>query len=61
LDNLSEIIVENTEQLMKLLEKGGENRAIGRTDMNEHSSRSHAIFTIYIEKRVKMNSKDKKY
>jgi len=29
--------------------------------MNEYSSRSHAIFIIFIEKRIKLNKEDKKY
>jgi len=29
---------------------GYENRTVGSTNMNEHSSRSHSVFTIQIER-----------
>ena len=31
---------------MKLWEIGSKNRVVGKTNMNEHSSRSHLIYTI---------------
>jgi hypothetical protein len=31
------------------MEKGNQNRSTGETAMNKDSSRSHSIFTIYIE------------
>ena len=34
------------EQVMNI---GNKNRSVGATNMNEHSSRSHAIFIITIE------------
>ncbi|XP_044121742.1 kinesin-like protein KIF27 isoform X4 [Neovison vison] len=40
--------VESAEEVMSLLEMGNAARHTGTTQMNEHSSRSHAIFTISI-------------
>ena len=37
------------EQMFKLLENGGKNRTTASTLMNDASSRSHAIFTIFIK------------
>ncbi|KRW99475.1 WD40-repeat-containing domain [Pseudocohnilembus persalinus] len=41
--------VENQEEMMAVLERGGLNRATSSTLMNQASSRSHAIFTIHLE------------
>ncbi|XP_063493005.1 kinesin-like protein KIF27 isoform X3 [Symphalangus syndactylus] len=40
--------VESADEVMSLLEMGNAARHTGTTQMNEHSSRSHAIFTISI-------------
>lgn len=40
--------VENMAEVMSLLETGNAARHTGTTQMNEHSSRSHAVFTISI-------------
>ncbi|XP_074809288.1 kinesin-like protein KIF27 isoform X2 [Natator depressus] len=40
--------VESVDEVMSLLESGNAARHTGTTQMNEHSSRSHAIFTINI-------------
>ncbi|XP_045154564.1 kinesin-like protein KIF27 isoform X3 [Echinops telfairi] len=40
--------VESADEVMSLLEMGNAARHTGSTQMNEHSSRSHAIFTISI-------------
>ncbi|KAM4708217.1 kinesin-like protein KIF27 [Discoglossus pictus] len=40
--------VESADEIMSLLESGSAARHTGTTQMNEHSSRSHAIFTIAI-------------
>ena len=37
------------EGLLKAMDKGNKNRHVGATAMNETSSRSHSIFTLYIE------------
>jgi hypothetical protein len=38
--------------MIELLERGGYSRTTGATLMNDASSRSHAIFTIFIEQHV---------
>eukprot|EP00817_Percolomonadidae_sp_ATCC50343_P005441 CAMPEP_0117425788 /NCGR_PEP_ID=MMETSP0758-20121206/6021_1 /TAXON_ID=63605 /ORGANISM="Percolomonas cosmopolitus, Strain AE-1 (ATCC 50343)" /LENGTH=644 /DNA_ID=CAMNT_0005210545 /DNA_START=312 /DNA_END=2247 /DNA_ORIENTATION=+ len=52
LSNLKQHVVRSEEQACQLLFHGDSNRVIVETDMNVQSSRSHCIFTIYIEKRV---------
>lgn len=52
--NLSDVVVENEDQMDDLLNKGLTNRTVGSTLMNAESSRSHSIFTIVVE----MNNKD---
>uniref|UniRef100_A0A7S2BUC2 Kinesin-like protein n=1 Tax=Florenciella parvula TaxID=236787 RepID=A0A7S2BUC2_9STRA len=43
---LTEVPVTNIEEVMSLMARGTDNRAVGSHDMNEHSSRSHSIMTI---------------
>ncbi len=49
--NLSVNQVSNEEEALNLLFVGDTNRAIGETQMNQSSSRSHCIFTIMVEMR----------
>ena len=42
-------VVATPEQMLRLLERGGLSRTTKQTNMNDASSRSHAIFTIYID------------
>ncbi len=49
--NLSLNQVSNEEEALNLLFIGDTNRAIGETQMNQSSSRSHCIFTIMVEMR----------
>ncbi|XP_060598856.1 chromosome-associated kinesin KIF4-like [Ruditapes philippinarum] len=49
LPGLREVPVSNTEETMKYLEQGCNNRTTAATAMNNTSSRSHAIFSVYIE------------
>ncbi|CAL4203051.1 unnamed protein product, partial [Meganyctiphanes norvegica] len=42
-------VVHNADEMDKIMTLGNKNRAVGATHMNQHSSRSHAIFTITIE------------
>ena len=46
----SEIECETMEEVMMYLEQGSSYRHTGSTQMNEHSSRSHSIFTLLIGK-----------
>ncbi|CEJ02382.1 hypothetical protein RMCBS344292_16389 [Rhizopus microsporus] len=46
---LREVPVSNTEDVLKYLQMGTENRATGSTDMNAKSSRSHAIFSVTLK------------
>jgi kinesin family protein 3/17 len=47
--DLTNVIVKTVPDLEKLLLAGIKNRKVGETAMNKDSSRSHSIFTIYIE------------
>lgn len=44
--------------MMGLLHRGGANRSTSSTLMNDCSSRSHGIFTIYIEQHPKAESEE---
>lgn len=44
----SEHVCQRVEDVMSLLKKGSTLRHTGATQMNDESSRSHAIFTLYI-------------
>jgi len=47
--DLSKEVVNSTSQLITLIDYGLSRRKVGETAMNKDSSRSHSIFTIYIE------------
>uniref|UniRef100_A0A8C8DI21 Kinesin-like protein n=1 Tax=Oryzias sinensis TaxID=183150 RepID=A0A8C8DI21_9TELE len=47
--DLSRFGVNKADDMNKIMTVGNKNRSIGATIMNEHSSRSHAIFTVTIE------------
>ena len=46
---LSNEVVENENDMNKLLDRGFKNRTVAATQMNAESSRSHSLFTIVIE------------
>eukprot|EP00835_Amoeboradix_gromovi_P006030 NODE_643_length_5630_cov_0.163623.p1 type:complete len:965 gc:universal NODE_643_length_5630_cov_0.163623:4950-2056(-) len=50
ISNLLQIKVDNFEEAMNYLKTGEQSRKYGNTDINEHSSRSHALFQIHIER-----------
>ena len=47
--DLTNVVVKTVPELEKLLNAGLKNRKVGETAMNKDSSRSHSIFTIYVE------------
>lgn len=47
--DLTTVVIKNIQEMDKLMTSGNKNRMVGATAMNEHSSRSHSIFTITIE------------
>jgi hypothetical protein len=47
--DLSTFVVKTPDDLMKVYNDGNVNRHVGATAMNEHSSRSHSVFTITVE------------
>jgi len=46
---LTSTVVTDVDQVVELMTRGAENRAVGSHDMNEHSSRSHSILTLTCE------------
>eukprot|EP00767_Chilomastix_cuspidata_P003096 gnl/Chilomastix_cuspidata/3216.p1 GENE.gnl/Chilomastix_cuspidata/3216~~gnl/Chilomastix_cuspidata/3216.p1 ORF type:complete len:1522 (-),score=447.19 gnl/Chilomastix_cuspidata/3216:84-4649(-) len=53
--NLSEVAVKSVSDAVDLFQKGALARATGETQMNKVSSRSHAIFTFYLDLRRSEN------
>uniref|UniRef100_A0A8H7Y5S6 Kinesin motor domain-containing protein n=1 Tax=Psilocybe cubensis TaxID=181762 RepID=A0A8H7Y5S6_PSICU len=49
IQGLEEIPVKDSKQALALLTKGSERRQIAATNFNEHSSRSHSIFSITVQ------------
>ena len=52
---MTTVIVKTVPELEKMLFAGLKNRKTGETAMNKDSSRSHSIFTIYIETAESLN------
>jgi len=47
--DLTYATLKDTEDIQQCLDKGNKNRHVGATSMNDQSSRSHSIFTVYLE------------
>ncbi|WWD20715.1 hypothetical protein CI109_105191 [Kwoniella shandongensis] len=47
-EDLSRLVVENYAQMMTLMDEGNKARTVASTNMNETSSRSHAVFTVIL-------------
>jgi kinesin family protein 3/17 len=58
-ENLSEWVVEKPSEIFELLKKGMALRTTAPTKINDLSSRSHAVFIIYLENVVSMNIEGK--
>ncbi len=48
--DLTNVITKSIPEIEKAMDAGNKNRKTGETAMNKESSRSHSIFTIYIER-----------
>ena len=48
--------VTSAANVLRLIAAGNQARAVGATNCNEHSSRSHAILTLYVESRTGFDS-----
>uniref|UniRef100_A0A3Q2QN98 Kinesin-like protein n=1 Tax=Fundulus heteroclitus TaxID=8078 RepID=A0A3Q2QN98_FUNHE len=47
--DLSSFVTKSAREIEHVMNVGNQNRSVGSTNMNEHSSRSHAIFVITVE------------
>jgi len=47
--DLQSFVTKSVKEIEHVMNVGNQNRAVGATNMNEHSSRSHAIFLIFVE------------
>ncbi|XP_062508897.1 kinesin-II 95 kDa subunit-like isoform X2 [Corticium candelabrum] len=47
--DLSSFVTKGVKEIEHVMNVGNQNRSVGRTNMNEHSSRSHAIFIVTVE------------
>ena len=56
--DLTTSIVRGIVDISNMMKVGGSRRTVGKTKMNDDSSRSHSIFTIYIENAVMLTVSD---
>ena len=47
--DLTYVTLKDTEDIQRCLDRGNKNRHVGATSMNDQSSRSHSLFTVYLE------------
>ncbi|XP_049878663.1 kinesin-like protein Klp68D isoform X2 [Pectinophora gossypiella] len=46
---MTSVVCKSAAEMLRVMRTGNRSRAAGRTDMNEHSSRSHAVFLVTVE------------
>ena len=51
-ENLRQDIVSNAQEAVQILKEASKNRTVAATSMNSESSRSHSVFTLYIQSKV---------
>jgi kinesin family protein 3/17 len=49
-EDLTQVITKSIPEIERAMDAGNSNRKVGETAMNKTSSRSHSIFTIYLER-----------
>jgi kinesin family protein 1 len=47
-EDLSKLVVRSYDEMMNLMDEGNKARTVAATNMNETSSRSHAVFTLLL-------------
>ena len=47
--DLTYVTLKDTQDIQSCLDRGNKNRHVGHTSMNDQSSRSHSLFTVYLE------------
>ena len=57
--DLTYINIKDNDDIEKCLNQGNKNRHVGQTSMNDQSSRSHSLFTVYLEIEEKENGRIK--
>lgn len=58
IQNVTEITVKSPQEVISLINKSNQNRRVAETKMNDHSSRSHSIFSIQlIQKQIEVNQR----
>ncbi|RVE45672.1 hypothetical protein evm_009687 [Chilo suppressalis] len=54
---MTSVVCKSAAEMVRVMRAGNRNRAAGRTDMNEHSSRSHAVFLVTVETAHRANNR----
>lgn len=60
LEGLSEHVVHNTDEVLALLAQGRRKLVVAETKMNRHSSRSHALCFIHVEKLLEKKNNNRR-
>jgi len=56
---LSQHIVTNEEEALNYLFEGETKKTVAATSMNDHSSRSHSVYTLYVEAKARTEQREK--